>query len=875
MKFQKCFKVSLVMVVIALIIPGLVLMAEGEKTQQKRVIKGAAVTTVQGFVRHWSDVPKTPLDMRDAPRKMRPILNYERGLPLKQQETRPDTAVQLSGKDKSAELDRHTILQMADPYLTFPGLDFSGWGAGWPPDTTGDVGLTYYVQAVNTSIGIFRKSDGFMVSAATFDDFFDGPAVQGTPCDENNMGDPIVLFDSYSERWFILDFAWYANHAGGSYYSIAVSQTSNPLGSWYLYAFNADPNLMNDYPKCGVWHDAIYITANMFTWAGSYQGAKVWALKKSDLYSGTINAQSIYDTNYFAWSILPSNAKGATPPAAGTPNYMFSGDASEYGPPSADQICIWEYDVDWAIPGNTTWTGPVFLPTAAFGLTASRVPQQGTANQLDSLYGRLMFPAVYREFSNHASVYLNHVVEYAGRRTKRWYEIRIVGGTPSIYQQGTYAPDIHHRWMGSIAADEDGNIALGYSVSSTSMYPAIRYAAQASIDATAGVLGLGEKTIIDGTGSQTYTNRWGDYTTMSIDPVDDKTFWYTNEYYITSGSNWQTYVGAFKIKPDLWSKDSSADVGDEPNNNTVHFWQSNDMWVRNQNDGFTNQTHQNPEYGQTNYLYVKIRCRDSEGSGIDKVYWAHAGTGLSWPASWTTIGQQATGTLSDGDTTILEFPWNPPDPGGFSNAHFCLLSRIETAPDPPYGMTYPEGTSVGWNTKYNNNIIWKNVTIVDNDPNNGGSGTIWVGNLTEEVATIRLRFEAVPLVRTAANLTAEERDVLDWGTVKVDLGEKLFAAWEAADKNSTGITQDKDAGTVVNVVASEAQIEDIQLKKGEEFPIQLNFKAFEDSLTDKNEYILDVIQYNFDGKKYNEIGGVRFIVKPPKTTDATDISATE
>jgi len=864
MKLSKSFKTLFVVVTLLLVTPGLIVLAtdnSNRKTQWPVLKKGASVITVRGVLRNMQDSNKTPLSERSTPRKMRPVLNFERGLPIVQQETRPDTAVQTSYRGVSGEAIP-APMQLANPIIGFNGLDFQNWGAGWPPDPTGDVGINHYVQAVNISFAIYRKSDGVREFATTYDDFFEGGPIENTPCDEDNNGDPIVLFDQYAQRWIILDFAWYANHSTGSWFSIAVSQTSNPLGNWYQYPMQADPTLMNDYPKLGVWHDAIYITANMFTWPGQFQGVRIWALKKSDLYSGTLTAQTLYDNSYYAWSILPANAKGPTAPPANTPNYMITMDANEYGPPSVDQLVMWEYDVDWTNPGNTTWSGPVFLPVTAFGLTANNVPQRGTANTLDSLYGRLMQPANYREFDGFSSLYVNHVCEYSGRRAERWYEVRINNGTPSIYQQGTYSPDTNHRWMGSIEGDEDGNIALGYSVSSSTLYPSIRYAAQASIDSNLGVMTLGEGSLKEGAGSQTYTDRWGDYTHMTIDPVDDQVFWYTNEYYATSGSNWQTWIAAFKLKPDLWSQDRPDDTGVEPNTISYPMWCSDDMWVRNQPDGITNHTHQNPIYGQINYLYVMIRCRDGEGHGIDKVYWAFPGTGLDWPGSWNFIAQQPTGVLAQGQTTILEFPWNPPDPGAYGSPHFCLLSRIETAPFPPYGMTFPEVSAINTNVANNNNIVWKNITIVTGGGGGGGGGVIiGVGNMTADEVEIGLQFQA---------LATEDRDILDWGTVQVDLGAEVFTRWQTDSKGAgNGVIVTKDMANTITVVAEKANIDRIKLKPMEQQLIKVIFTPFADPTADRKNYTFDVVQRNFDGKKWVEIGGVRFIVKPPTSDTST------
>ncbi len=511
------------------------------KTEGKRVIKGAEKITIKGTVRHWKDVNKLPLSQRLTPRKIRPVLNFERNRPFIKKEADRDPVVQTSFGDNGIKRESKAMVGG----INFAGMNSNDNGSGWPPDTVGDVGPDHYVQAVNTSIGIYDKDTGALISATTFNDFFEGAAVAGTPCDEDNNGDPIVLYDQYAERWFILDFAWDASQADGSYYAIAVSQTSDPTGSWWQYAMRADDTLMNDYPKCGVWHDGIYITANMFEFTGGFQHVKLWAVEKPSIYTGTLNVQVLTDDSYEAFSLMPANAKGSTPPASSTACYMFAMDADEFGAPSTDTLYVWEYDVDWSNPANTTWTGPTYLPTAAFGLTASQIPQPDTTWELDSLYGRLMNTGFYRNFGTYEAAYLCHVVEYDSKRVTRWYEVRL-GATPSIFQQGTYAPDDHHRWMASIAADGDGNIALGYSAASDTLYPSIRYAGRVPSDPL-GTLGEGEASMIEGGGSQIYISRWGDYSAMTIDPEDDETFWYTQEYYAETGYNWQTRIGAFKV----------------------------------------------------------------------------------------------------------------------------------------------------------------------------------------------------------------------------------------------------------------------------------------------------------------------------------------
>ncbi len=535
-------KKVLAFVLVVALVPVLSFSANGND-KQPLVKKGAESMTVSGWTREWKDIPKISGEELLANRKMKPVMNFQNPRPIVKMTNEKDPVVQT--KDGKPGLDQNGMLTTSTPIKNFVGMNLTANGAGWPPDTNGDVGGSYYIQTVNSSMAIYNKSTGALVSATTFNNFFGGTGITGTPCDAYNNGDPIVLYDQFAQRWFVLDFSWNGT-ANGSYYAIAVSQTSDPTGAWYQYCLQADTTLMNDYPKCGIWGDGIYITANMFQFSGSYQYAKIWALKKPDIYSGTLTVQSTTATNLQAYSILPSNARGNTAPPTGSPNYMYAIDANEYGTGHVDALFVWKYAVNWTTPASTTWTGPTQLNVAAYGLVSTGVPQKGTTVKLDSLYGRLMYPANYRKFSTHEAVYLCHVAESSSTRKMRWYEIRIASGVSSIYQQGTYAPDTHHRWMGSICADSLGNIALAYSVSSSTLYPSIRYVGRKPAD-TLGTMPQGEQVLIAGAGYQRTYTRWGDYSSLTVDPADDLTFWYTSEYMSASGTNWNTRIGSFKI----------------------------------------------------------------------------------------------------------------------------------------------------------------------------------------------------------------------------------------------------------------------------------------------------------------------------------------
>ena len=435
---------------------------------------------------------------------------------------------------------------MPPPIANFPGLDFAGFGAGWPPDTNGDVGPNHYIQVVNTSLGIYNKATGAPITRVTFNAFFTGPA--GSPCDTSNAGDPVVLYDPMADRWIITDFAWFNFNTGPFFECIAVSQTNDPVaGGWFFYALRADTGgftgYLNDYPKLGVWPDAWYMSTNMFQQnpPGSGFGVRVWALDRASMLAGGPANEVHFDlcTDGSCGAFLPSNLRGTLPPA-GAPNYFMQVSGSN----TAD---LYRFHVDWITPASSTLSGPISIPVAPFEIVAFGIPQQGTGMGLDSLSFRLMMQLQYRNHGSHESLYAVHTIDDGGIAASRWYEFRDPGGTPTLFQQGTHnLGDGLHRWMGSIAADRDGNLALGYSVSSSTSFPAIRYAGRRFGEAP-GALPQTETSLLAGTGSQTNTSRWGDYSAMSVDPTDDCTFWYTQEHYFANGSNWQTRIGSFKF----------------------------------------------------------------------------------------------------------------------------------------------------------------------------------------------------------------------------------------------------------------------------------------------------------------------------------------
>jgi hypothetical protein len=538
MSFQarKFWTVSLTALAIAGLLTGMLMPFNNPIRAQAELQKGG--TTPPYIKGPFTDQPTYPTvfngDLRDLPQIPRTQPHEIPAPKTVKQGNTINSNNTASWVDPTAQLSPSKS-QMPDPIANFAGLDFANFGGGWPPDTNGDVGPTYYIQTVNMSVGIFDKVTGQRVVGVTYNTFFQKAP---SPCNNQNDGDVVVLYDPQVDRWLVTDFSI----ANPYYECIAVSQSGDPVGGgWYFYAMRADTgNLigyMNDYPKLGVWADGWYMSANMF---GNTFAVRVWALDRASAISGGPLNEQYFDCtdNNICASLLPANVRGNLPPD-GSPEYF-----ADIMPPNS--LNIWQFHVDWNNPSNSTFTGPVTLQVADFQF-GQDVPQKAPGETVDSLGDRMMFQLQYRNINGVESLYANHTVYTNGTNAIRWYEIRDPGGTPVLYQQSTYQPDQNYRWMGSIAADKEGNIAVGYSVSSSAMFPAIRYAGRLAGEIP-NQLTQGEAVLVQGTGAQQGGyNRWGDYSDMTVDPVDDCTFWYTQEYYVTTGSNWQTRIGSFKF----------------------------------------------------------------------------------------------------------------------------------------------------------------------------------------------------------------------------------------------------------------------------------------------------------------------------------------
>ena len=475
------------------------------------------------------------------------------------------------------------LAPMPSPIQNFAGLSFSDpvtgglAGAGWPPDINGDVGPNHYIQGVNNAWGIYSKT-GTLLASFTENSLWSGAGI-GTPCNANNQGDPVVVYDQFSDRWFLTNFAFAVdasfNPVGPFFQCFAVSKTSDPVaGGWWLYAVRIDTgaagqapvNTLGDYPHFGNWNDGcLYMGANGFLNPTlSFNGAIFGSFSKSAMTTGAALTGSNTALGFIAstttpFTLIPSNISGAkgsvtSLPPAGTPNYLVS-----------ESQTLFTFEVRKFTPGANCGAGGTVsaltnVSQASYGLTLGNVvpqpPPATASHNLDSLDDRLMQKVQYRRVGAVESLWVTHTTRSSGQTARpQWAQLNVTAGviTTTPIQQQIFTPDTTlYRWMGSIAADHVGNAAMAYSTSSLTNFPSIAYAGRLVTDPL-NDLPQTEVQLIAGTGSQTTTpsgaaiHRWGDYTAMSIDPVDDCTFWYTNEYYTTSGFNWRTRVGSFKF----------------------------------------------------------------------------------------------------------------------------------------------------------------------------------------------------------------------------------------------------------------------------------------------------------------------------------------
>ncbi|HSS80901.1 MAG TPA: carboxypeptidase regulatory-like domain-containing protein [Gaiellaceae bacterium] len=509
-----------------------------------------------------STVVKKERPERTAPGYARPGSRAAEAL-----ENPPRTAPQLPKVIKKSQMvTRQAALA---PDSSFDGLDFANWGQGHPPDTNGDVGPNYYIQTINVSIGIYQKTTGSRVAAFTFNSFM-SQGHFGNLCDTDNFGDPVVIYDSYEDRWIITDFAFKLDGSGNvnpqhAFQCFAVSKTGDPVnGGWNFYSIEA-PGGLNDYPKFGIWPDGLYMSANMFGYAAgaSFSGFHMWALNKQQMYNGDPSPQVVDfagDTSDF--TVIPANSRLQTgTPPAGSPEYFVSTEQF------LNALSIYKFHVDWDKVSTSTFTGPSTQLAPNCWPNATPANASTTANAADVLAIRAMAQAQYSNLAGAESLWVTHTVQRnvsatntncnaitGGNASVRWYQANVTGGTvaANTVQGATFDPEAANtffRFMPAAAVNRNGDLAIGYTKSNSVTNPQLKYTGRLAGDPV-NTLTQGESTLIDGTGAQSGNCgpstciRWGDYSGMALDP-NGCTFWETGEYFATTGLNHQTRIGSF------------------------------------------------------------------------------------------------------------------------------------------------------------------------------------------------------------------------------------------------------------------------------------------------------------------------------------------
>jgi hypothetical protein len=567
--------------------PGTSALAQG--TNQSRTDAGRPqVVPMVGPVSQDQDLRSLPYIAANAEHEEQRLMRHPRPLAQSRATSDPIGAVRQSTQ----------AVSMPTPSATFPGITSAQSGcACLPPDTDGDVGPNHYIQAVNSSIKIIDKAGNELLAPTTYNSFFSalGPA---TPCGNNqNDGDGFVFYDHLADRWVVSDFAFPAFPGTSFYQCIGVSKTNDPVaGGWWLYALQVDPanpSYLGDYPKFGLWPDAYYLTVNLFSNNTTFNGVRVFALPRTAMINGTgaptpgaiaftIAPATLGD----AYSLVPARFRTGNAPPAGASEYFLAINSSTTAGTVENQVFAWRFHVDFINPANSTFgVGAGHAPNDTVtvngfvdGFTSSSsniVPQNGTPRLLDTLGDKLMTPLVYQNLGGAESLYAAHTVNNnqngTGPTAIRWYQFDVTGGTipAAPLQQQSYnnGADGLWRWMPSIAVDAQGDVAIGYSVSSSTTEPAIKYAGRLASDSP-NLLAQGEALLIAGGGHQTSTSgRWGDYSALSVDPADNFTFWHTNEYYsATSSASWNTRIGKFSLPvPNIIVAGGSAIVSAGPN----------------------------------------------------------------------------------------------------------------------------------------------------------------------------------------------------------------------------------------------------------------------------------------------------------------------
>ncbi len=593
--------------------------------------------------------------------------------------------------------------------------NFSGQLTGSnPPDCNGTVGPNHYMQTINVKYTIYDKLGNLLAGPTNLNTLF-----QGVPGATNNDGDPVILYDDQANRYMVAEFSgvW----SNPDYMLIAVSQTDDPTGLWDRWSFVM--NGFPDYMKFGIWNDGYYMGTN------TYSGDDIYVFERAAMLSGSPNPKMVQFNNPNRPNsgfhcVLPVDADAGFAPI-GRPGMFMTINDNAWGGSSQDQLWIYELNVDWTNTNNSTFSRVQQIDVEGFdtnfGSTWANIPQPGTGQKLDAIPQILMHRVQYRNYGDVERIVCQHTIDVDGTNHAgiRWYELELNGSSWDVRQHGTFAPDNDNRWMGSIAMNDNKDIAIGYSVSSSSTYPSIRFTGQSGTEnaLASGVLDITEESIFEGTASQTSSERWGDYANMAIDPVNDHTFWFTTQYNISAYTK-GTKVAAFEFAAPL-TADFEADNTSPVVEDTVAFtdlsvgdptsWQ----WIFTPTtvtfvDGTTDTT-QNPKVRFDAPGYYSVELEVSNGSGTSNLLKTDyintmdflVVTATATPDEICEGESSQLGAPTTGGSGFYTYSWSS-DPAGFTSS---IMNPIVY---PMATTTYFIEVTDGTQTALNDTIVYVN-----------------------------------------------------------------------------------------------------------------------------------------------------------------------
>lgn len=542
----------------------------------------------------------------------------------------------------------------------------------YPPDCNGTIGPNHYMQTINCVYAIYTKTGQLVAGPTNLNLLF-----TGVPGANNNDGDPVILYDEQADRWVVTEFSI---SGSPNYILMAVSTTNDPTGTWNKYSFVVSS--MPDYPKFSVWRDGYYMGDNN-------PGANdIYVFERSQMLTGgTARAVGFHNPNRPAsvdgfMCVPPVDNDGQFAPTGSPGLYIaFNDDAFGGG---TDQLWIYELQVDWTTTTNSTFSRVQQIDVqpfvSNFGNTWSNIPQKGTGQKLDAIPQVIMNVPQYRNFGAYQTLVCCHTINLGTPPNNnhagiRWYELRKTGTTWSVRQQGTYCPDADSRWMGSIMLNGSNSIALGYSVSSTNINPAIRYCGQSPLayNTGNGILDIAEDTIINGQYSQSGYDRWGDYSAMQVDPVDDNAFWFTSQYIGPGGSRKTRIAGIkFALAP-IVTTEAASNIGTT----------SADLNGTLNPNGSLAMGHF--DWGTSPLAMINSTAEDTLGAGSSPVPFSKTITGLTsgstyyYRASGSSAGGQINGGIMSFTTAAPNLAVTPPNQNvapEAGNTDFMVSSNI-------------------------------------------------------------------------------------------------------------------------------------------------------------------------------------------------------